>query len=138
MLVMDASWFKIEMQEDIHECYLEIYNKYKIPRRTQYLESHVFDEEKSVRWNREEAVRQNQLIKDEVATALVERSAALDRLDEAVVKYIMGDTSLNETLAKKVLEAAKNDHDDNWWDYIDDLAFYTESVISAWKESMNG
>ena len=58
-----------------------------------------------------------------MATALVERSAALDRLDEAVVKYIMGDTSLNETLAKKVLEAAKNDHDDNWWDYIDDLAF---------------
>ena len=38
----------------------------RFPRRTQYLESHVFDEEKSVRWNREEVVRQNQLIKDEV------------------------------------------------------------------------
>ena len=138
MLIMDASWFKIEMQEDIQECYLEIYNKYKIPRRTQYQESHVFDEEKSVRWNREEVARQNQLIKDEIATALAERSAALDRLDEAVVKYIMGDTSLNEKLARKVLEAAKNDHEDNWWDYIDDLAFYTESVITAWKESMNG
>jgi uncharacterized protein with von Willebrand factor type A (vWA) domain len=137
MLIMDASWFKIEMQEDIHECYLEIYNKYKIPRRLHYLESHVFDEEKSVRWNREEVVRQNQLIEDAVATAVAERAAALDRLDEAVVKYIMEDTSLNEKLAKKVLEAAKNDHDDNWWDYIDDLAFYTESVISAWKESMN-
>lgn len=137
MLVMDASWFKIEMQEDIHECYLEIYNKYKIPRRIQYLESHVFDEEKSVRWNREEVVRQNQLIDDAVATAVAERAAALDRLDEAVVKYIMGDTSLNEKLARKVLEAAKNDHYDNWWDYIDDLAFYTESVINAWKENTN-
>ena len=138
MLIMDASWFKIEMQQDIQECYLEIYNKYKIPHRTRYSDSHVFDEEKSVRWNREEVARQNQLIKDEVATVLAERSAALDRLDEAVVKYIMGDTSLNEKLARKVLEAAKNDHEDDWWDYIDDLAFYTESVISAWKESMNG
>ena len=137
MLIMDASWFKIEMQSDIHECYLEIYNKYKIPRRTQYSENHVFDDEKSVRWNREEVARQNQLIKDEVAIAIMQRADALNRLDEAVVKYIMGDTNLNEKIAKKVIEAAKTDHEDNWWDYIDDIAYYTENVINAWKESLN-
>ena len=137
MLIMDASWFKIEMQSDIHECYLEIYNKYKIPRRTQYSENHVFDDEKSVRWNREEVARQNRLIKDEVAIAIMQRADALNRLDEAVVKYIMGDTNLNEKIAKKVIEAAKTDHEDNWWDYIDDIAYYTESVINAWKESLN-
>ena len=137
MLIMDASWFKIEMQSDIHECYLEIYNKYKIPRRTQYSENHVFDDEKSVRWNREEVARQNQLIKDEVAIAIMKRADALNRLDEAVVKYIMGDTNLNEKIAKKVIEAAKTDHEDNWWDYIDDIAYYTKSVINAWKETMN-
>ena len=137
MLIMDASWFRIQMQEDIHECYIEIYNKYKVPRATRYSETHVFDEEKSVRWNREEVARQNQLIKDEVAIAIMQRADALNRLDEAVVKYIMGDTNLNEKIAKKVIEAAKTDHEDNWWDYIDDIAYYTESVINAWKESLN-
>ena len=67
----------------------------------------------------------------------MKRADALNRLDEAVVKYIMGDTNLNEKIAKKVIEAAKTDHEDNWWDYIDDIAYYTKSVINAWKETMN-
>lgn len=137
MLSVHTSWFKIEMQQDIQECYLEIYNTYKVPRRIHYQESHVFDDEKSVRWNREEVARQNQLIKDEIATAVAERAAALDRLDEAVVRYIMSDTCLTEKIAKMVLAAAKDEHEDDWWDHIDALAFYTESVINAWKEHIN-
>ena len=137
MLIMDASWFRIQMQEDIHECYIEIHNKYKVPRATRYSETHVFDEEKSVRWNREEVERQNQLIKDEIAAAVAERAAALDRLDEAVVKYITENFSLSNTIAKKVLEAAKSYHYDDWWDYIDDTAEFTEDIINAWKETMN-
>ena len=137
MLIMDASWYKIECSRDIYECHEEIYKHYKIPNRTKYKETHVFDEEKSVRWNREEVERQNQLIKDEINAAYAARNEARQRLDRAVIKYITETTHLNEKLAEKVLYTVQRDHEDDWWNYIDALADFTEAVIEAWKESMN-
>jgi predicted nucleic acid-binding Zn-ribbon protein len=114
-----------------------IYKVFRVPNTTKYRVDHVFDEEKSVRWNREEVERQNQAIDDERKAAYAARNAAIKELDEAVVKYITETTHLNEKLAEKVLYAVQRDHEDNWWNYVDDLADFTEAVIEAWKESMN-
>jgi hypothetical protein len=134
---IDKSYFDIQCAHDIYECFEMIYKVFRVPNTTKYRADHVFDEEKSVRWNREEVERQNQAIDDERKAAYAARNAAIKELDEAVVKYITETTHLNKKLAEKVLYAVQRDHEDNWWNYVDDLADFTEAVIEAWKESMN-
>ena len=80
----------------------EVFHKYRdiaVPiRKRYYSESHVFDEEKSVRWNREEVLKVNDEIKKEN--------------DNAVLRY-------TEEIAdwfRSLCDAVRYEYDSSWTD----------------------
>lgn len=65
-----------------------------------YKEGTVIDEEKSVRWNREEVERRNAAYAEEVATLNTKRNKARDTLYEKIYVYIMDEVGSKCTREK--------------------------------------
>lgn len=57
---IECKEFHINYPEDIYNALMEIDNAFETHPKPHYREDYIFDEEKSVRWNREEVQRQNQ------------------------------------------------------------------------------
>lgn len=66
----------------------------------QYKLDHIFDEEESVRWNREEVLRRNQRYADEKYRLMKIRNQAIDEAERKIQEEIMQDTGLSKEKAK--------------------------------------
>lgn len=62
----------------------------------------IFDEEKSVRWNREEVERRNKLHEDEVKELNTKKNQLLIEWIKAVYDYIIEETGVSEEKAKDI------------------------------------
>ena len=60
----------------------------KKPNINRYEDGHVFDEEKSVKWNREEVERINKMYAEKEQELKKEKQALLDKAEAETIKYI--------------------------------------------------
>lgn len=89
----------------------KIYDNYCNARilyiRPQYKPDHIFDEDKSVKWNREEVIRQNLQLKQESENYHNTKRKLFMDAKSAILEYIQGETGLSE----KDVEVAYEDLD---------------------------
>lgn len=131
--------FQIIEGRDIYECMKMIQQENPIPPyKKQYAPNHVFDENQTVKWNREEVVRQNQAAQDMVTRARNVRNESENNLHKAVVRYVIGQGSygvvIDKDLAEDIINFAKDVHEDTWWEWLDDVIDYTIKVINCYKK----
>ena len=98
---------------------------------TDYSESHVFDEEQSVKWNREEVLRQNQEKKDARNAAAILRVNSNLVMRKAIQKYIERSSaycrkdhqsySLTENQIKHIIQFLRSAYDHEWYSGLDTL-----------------
>lgn len=78
-----------------YDRYSEVINNYEkatdMPTRTKertYSADHIFDEEQSVKWNREEVIRRNEQIKNDRDSLQRARYQAIMDAEEEIVDYL--------------------------------------------------
>lgn len=76
------------------------------PELKKYKTGHIFDEDRSVKWNREEVIRRNTLFDETVKQLNREKNAKYNALVARTKKYIMQETGVSETRAAKVYDYA--------------------------------
>lgn len=117
--------FNIHCGEDIQAAIRRVDHDFYVPVK-RFREDHVFDEDKSVKWNREEVARQNekQIELQRQARDMCAQSRA--NLNEAIYKYIMNEAIYGHYFSRA--EAAFiwahccRHHESNPWDWIDEMA----------------
>lgn len=72
------------------------------PKQQKYKVGFIFDEEKSVRWNREEVERQNQKHDDEVKALNNTKNHLYNRLVAGIKTYIIEQTKVSKEKADKI------------------------------------
>lgn len=134
--MMNDSNIRIVVSDDIAKAIKSIEFMYPDSYLTQYAPNHVFDEEKTVKWNREEVIRKNAENKLKVENERKLKAQAYEALQEAVIRYIQNyssDVVFTRAAAEKIIEAAKDQRDDSWHIWLDDFIDLAVSVILAQK-----
>ena len=127
--------FDIHCGSDIEQAIRQIDKTFYVAHQRKFAETHVFDEDKSVKWNREEVERRNQAIHDEWKAAQEAKGESYQNLYEAIYKYIMDEAvfgrhfTYNE--AKAIWQQTYNHHDQNPWDWVDEMADTMHEFIIA-------
>ena len=127
--------FEIHCSDDIDLAIRQIDKTFYVARHTKFPVDHVFDEDKSVKWNREEVDRRNQVIHDEWKSAMEAKNESYQNLDEAIYKYIMEESvygrrfTYNE--AKAIWQHTLNHHDSEPWSWVDEMADTMHEFIIA-------
>lgn len=102
------------------------------PRLNRYKEFHVFDEEKSVKWNREEVERQNTLIQEAKDNWWKEKGRLQKCFHEDMVEAIQNDYKFNEAQAKKIFEYVYKEYHSN----IGDVFMYVDEICDLFEDLM--
>ena len=127
--------FEINCGDDIRTALRFLDNEFYIARQKSYSPSHVFDENMSVKWNREEAARRNQEAVDAYRKARELKAESYTYLEEAIYTYIMNDSIYDRHFTRKEAEViwqqTKNHHSDNPWDWVDEMADAMHEFIIA-------
>ena len=127
--------FEIHCGSDIEQAIRLIDKTFYVANHKKFQIGHVFDEEKSVKWNREEVERRNQAIHDEWKAAMEAKGESYQYLYEAIYKYIMDEAvfgrrfTYNEAMA--IWQQTHNHHDQNPWDWVDEMADTMHEFIIA-------
>lgn len=58
------------------------------PAERTYSADHIFDEDKSVKWNREEVIRRNEQIKNDRESLITARYLAIMKAEDNIVDYL--------------------------------------------------
>lgn len=72
------------------------------PKLLIYKNGYIFDEDKSVKWNREEVERRNNEYNEELKRLNTEKNAMLLKWIDAVKLYIIEETKVKKTQADKI------------------------------------
>jgi hypothetical protein len=126
--------FYIMCYHDIYEALVDIDKKIVIPHVAPKSITYVFDEEKSVRWNREQVELYNKQNAELRREAVEVRAQSHRNLDKAVVDYMVeyeakGTTPRN--VVELVVSRVQKDHEDDWWNYLSDYLDFAEDTIEA-------
>ncbi|MDX5808386.1 hypothetical protein [Bacillus cereus group sp. BfR-BA-02730] len=135
-------WTKLSEKEISYSCIDEISNAFvnkfyeplqEYPSHRKFSENHVFDEEKSVKWNREEVERQNEQVKQRKMEWNSEKSRLNAKLQNDCVQILKEDYGLNEAQAEKLYGYVYNDkhscmHD--FFIYLEEFAGVTKEILS--------
>ena len=129
--------FYIMCYNDIYKELIDIDKQIPVPSVAPKSITYVFDEEKSVRWNREQVEIYNKQISETRKEAVECRSQSRKNLTKAVVKYMIEFEARSDTPAvvvEKVVARAQSDHDDDWWNYLSDYLDFAEDILDVLKE----
>lgn len=98
-----------------------------------YRDTDVIDEDQTVRWNREEVARRNQLRSDKLHRLLDTKKEAYKKASELGVRYIVQETSLNDDQAKILWDHIFN----NYRNSIDNLIVKLYDLIELYNKIDN-
>lgn len=76
------------------------------PSHGKYAENHIFDENMSVKWNREEVARRNQAYKDALTEYNKGKQEAYEKFREDLIQAIMNDTGFSYGKAEMIYSKA--------------------------------
>ena len=127
--------FEIHCGEDIEAAIRKIDKAFYVAHHKKFSPDHVFDENQTVKWNREEVERRNQAIHDEYRKAMEAKSQSYTNLYEEIYRYIMEESVFGRRFtyneAKVIWQQAYNHHDNNPWDWVDEMADTMHEFIIA-------
>ena len=72
------------------------------PKNPKYKVGTIIDEDKSVRWNREEIERLNDIHTEEVKKLNRKKNLLLANIEDAIEKYIIEETKVSKKRAEKI------------------------------------
>ena len=120
-----TNW-EIHSGEDFHQALCRLDREFREPRWTRYTEGYVFDENQTVKWNREEVARRNQEMQTEVLQIRELKSQSHEFLYSELMRYIMHESvcgvHFTEQEARAIWQHILNHHDSNPWDWVDEMA----------------
>ena len=133
--------FKLTCGEDIANARKSIYSANPAPDKKKFPENHVFDEEKSVRWNREEVVRRNSEIENRIAQHRWDVHHSEVNLRNSVLDYIVdyfrvGDSwveKFDRGAADAIWSRVQSTHDDDDYLYLDEYLDLIDTVLTLNK-----
>lgn len=73
--------------------------------------NHIFDEEQSVRWNREQVVKHNEAVNEKRRSLREEKCRCIEQATVNVIKFLANDNSVTYALAEKVFQYVNNNFD---------------------------
>lgn len=117
--------FDIHCGDDIRAALLRLDHDFYVPVK-RFRDDHVFDEDKSVKWNREEVARRNaqQIELQKQAREMHAKSGEV--LNEAIYKYIMDESvygrHFTRTEAVFIWSQTCHHHESSPWDWVDEMA----------------
>lgn len=129
--------FYIMCYNDIYQELVDIEKKITVPSTAPKSITHVFDEEKSVRWNREQVELFNKQAAEARREAVECRAKSRRNLDKAIVDYMVEYEANSDTpraVVEKVVARAQQDREDDWWNYLSDYLDFAEDILSTIKE----
>jgi hypothetical protein len=95
---------------EVIEKFEKAFNLPTTPKEHRYSENHIFDEDKSVKWNREEVVRRNEEIRNERNTLQTTRYKAINDAEIEIIKYLCESyPTINENAVKKIYNKTYNE-----------------------------
>ena len=115
--------------EDLHTMYEDARN---LPSRSElsiYTESYVFDEDKSVRWNREEVARRNRAYTEDTERLKKAKSDAYELAEEATKHYIMEETGMSRDKANILYSFAW----EKYHSYVYDMLTQLDELIELYN-----
>ena len=74
------------------------------PKSPKYKAGHVFDEDKSVKWNKEQFEKLNKKHDDEVKDLNRQKNLLYTSLVEAIKEYIISETKVSKKKAEKIYD----------------------------------
>lgn len=108
-----------------------------------YRADYIFDEDQSVRWNREEVIRRNQVIEEDKKKCLKIKQESHQNLLEEIYRYLMEEVyffqengvyhfTRNEAIA--IWTETIKHHDEDAYNWINEMAETAYYLITANKE----
>ena len=127
--------FEIHCGRDIDQALRQIDKTFYVAHHKKFPVDHVFDEDKSVKWNREEVERRNQAMHDEWKAALEAKGESYQYLYEEIYRYIMEESVYGIHFTRKEAETiwqqTNRHHDQEPWNWVDDMAETMRDFIIA-------
>lgn len=127
--------FEIHCGSDINQAMMLINKTFQTGHHIKFASDHIFDEDRSVKWNREEVNKQNQIIQEKRELTLAAKNKSYANLDEEIYKYIMEESVYNRRFtyneAKVIWQQTIIHHDSNPWDWVDEMAETMHEFIIA-------
>lgn len=125
--------------DDVQAVYDEWKSISTIPdssRFKRYVANHVFNEDQSVRWNKEEVVRRNAEYKAERDRLIALASDCCDKFKNITCSYIKEQLNFNDAQAKVLFEYASGGYfyipdDETVVDLIDELVSLQRNISQA-------
>ena len=121
--------------EDVRKLYEDGHykNKKEYPSRPFFKEGHIFDEEKYVRWNKEERLRRIEEWEQKMKE-YQEEQAHLDKLlENDVVRAIINEYGFNEKQALEIYHYAYNDYNEKH-SHMNDVLYYIDEICDLFKK----
>lgn len=109
---------------------------------THYSEDYIFDEDKSVKWNREQVKKFNREYEAEAQRLRSEEIAARKEADDAIMSYIIESTASNtryaELLWDYVYDRYHSDSTGNLFYELDEIIELANSLLAAASTNEGG
>ena len=96
--------------EELYKLADEYYKFSCKPSIPKYRNACIFDENKSVRWNKEEVERRNSLHDEEAKRLRAEKNTMFNKLVFEVKLYIMEETKVKKAVADKIYSYLYNEY----------------------------
>ena len=127
--------FEIHCGYDIELALKQLDQAFYVAPQAKFASDHVFDENKSVKWNREEAIRHNQENKTAFLSAREMKAKSQDYLEEEIYRYIMDESAygihFTRAEAQVIWQCTKNHHSSDPWNWVDEMVETIRDFIAV-------
>lgn len=107
-------------------------------RLTPFPENHIFDEDESVKWNREEVKRKNSEIKSEKEKIKQREQNIVDKARDEIIHYLMDDYGFTEDIAAIIFKKAEEEgHSSGFCEvlsYANSFGDFAQDLFDACKK----
>ena len=108
----------------------QAYENVSIPCLKKYKTDAIIDENKSVKWNREQVKQLNDLYYDELQKARYCKNVYYQTFRDATLNYIVDETSVTSEKANKIFEFVRIEKESNGYD---EMLNFLDEVLDLFK-----